>query len=236
MIETQLRRKGVRLRFGTTITTVEEAADGSCLIGFDDGGPQEIADYLVVCVGVRPNVSFLDRQQVRMDRGILVDETMRTNCEDLYAAGDVTQGGDLLSGEQRIIGLWANARLQGRTAGLNMAGCWTRYPGTVPHNITHFMDIDLVSAGDVLKGDTVYEDMDADRYTYCRFVWTAGRLTGFNLLNMPQVSGILKNHLIKGLVTEKNLLSYLTQDTLIMNKLYQKFPGLEKVFTSMEAH
>lgn len=74
------------------------------------------ADLIVVCIGVRPNLNFVNRDQIEIDRGILIDDHMRTSNPDVYAAGDVSQGMNLLTGKREIIGLLANARYQVRTA------------------------------------------------------------------------------------------------------------------------
>ncbi len=228
LIEDYLRNKGVDLRFGTTVNKLS-AEDGKIKAEFTDEGPAETVDWIVACVGVRPNIPFLNKEQVNIDRGILVNEKMETNCPDLYAAGDVAQGRDILSGRDMIIGLWANARYQGRCAGENMLGIPAVYRGTLPHNMTHFMDQDFVGVGYLNEEDEFFEDYDPEAGTYCRFVWKDGKLTGINLLNLPEISGILKNYLTKGLMQgEVPALDGFMKNTLALNKLYHKYPLLEK--------
>ena len=111
---------------------------------FQNSADAEEADLLIMCIGVRANTSFVDRKHVESRQGILVDEHMQTSASGVYAAGDVAQGRNLLSGEQQIIGLWANARYQGRTAGRNMAGVAEEFAGNIPHCISHFMNMDFV--------------------------------------------------------------------------------------------
>ena len=81
--------------------------------------------------------------------GILVDEYMRSSVPTLYAAGDVAQGMNLLSGRREVIGLWASARYQGRAAGRSLAGAGAgaAYHGGVPHNITHVGNCCLRASG-----------------------------------------------------------------------------------------
>ena len=147
IIEERLVQKGIKLRFGAGIEKVEETACGVRAY-FKDSAESEEADLLVMCIGVKANTGFIDRKQVAVDRGILVDGYMRTSMPGLYAAGDVAQGKNLLSGESEMIGLWNNARYQGRTAGRNMAGENEFFPGNIPHNITHFMGMDFVGIGE----------------------------------------------------------------------------------------
>ncbi|MBQ9931444.1 MAG: FAD-dependent oxidoreductase [Firmicutes bacterium] len=228
LIEEYLAEKGVKLRFGTTVNELS-AENGKVRAAFTDGQPAESFDWIVACVGVRANLSFLDKEQVEIDRGILVNEKMETNCPGLYAAGDVAQGRDLLSGRNMIIGLWANGRSQGRCAGENMAGGNAVYRGTFPHNITHFMDQDFIGFGYLNDGDDFFEGYDPKARTYCRLVWKDGKLTGINLLNLPEISGIVKNHMTKMLLqNEMPDLSSLEKNTMAMNKLYHLYPKLAK--------
>jgi 3-phenylpropionate/trans-cinnamate dioxygenase ferredoxin reductase subunit len=115
----------------------------------------------------------------------------------LYAAGDVAQGKNLLSGESEMIGLWSNARYQGRTAGRNMAGKNEFFPGNIPYNITHFMGMDFVGIGNVNDHDRM--DKKYDGKTYIQLFWKDGLLAGANFLDSYTESGVIKNMLIKGL-------------------------------------
>ena len=180
VIEERLKQKGIKLRFGAGIEKVEETTRGVRAY-FKDSTEGEEADLLVMCIGVKANTGFIDRKQVAVDRGILVDGHMRTNMPGLYAAGDVAQGENLLSGESQIIGLWNNARYQGRTAGRNMAGGNEFFPGNIPHNITHFMGMDFVSIGDVNSHDRMEKKYDGKRYI--QLFWKDGLLTGANFLD-----------------------------------------------------
>src|SRR4030042_4397425 len=121
IVEERLEQRGIKLRFGAGIEKVEETSRGVRAY-FKGGTESEEADLLVMCIGVKANTGFIERKRVAVDRGILVDEHMRTRIPGLYAAGDVAQGKNLLSGESEMIGLWSNARSRGRTAGRHMAG------------------------------------------------------------------------------------------------------------------
>jgi len=196
VIEECLERKGVKLRFGAGIEEVKEMTRGVRAY-FKGGTESEEADLLAMCIGVRPNIGFIDRKQVAADNGILVDGYMRTSMPGLYAAGDVAQGTNLLSGGSQMIGSWDNARYQGRTAGRNMAGGNEFFPGNIPHYITHFMGLDFVGIGDVDGHDKMEKKYDGKRFI--QLFWKNGLLTGANFLDSYTESGAIKNALIKGL-------------------------------------
>lgn len=197
IIHERLEQKGIKLRFGAGIERIEESAAGLQAYFCGNNEPEE-ADLLVMCIGTKANLDFLDKDQVAMDRGILVNTCQRTNIPTLYAAGDVAQGVNLLTGEKQIIGLWANARYQGRTAGLNMLGIEDEYPGSIPHNITRFLDMTFVGIGDMWHGDR--EEKQFDGCTYRHFVWKNEQLIGVNLLDNSTEAGVFKQALLKGLL------------------------------------
>jgi NADPH-dependent 2,4-dienoyl-CoA reductase/sulfur reductase-like enzyme len=219
VIEERLRQKGIQLRFGAGIERVEETTRG--VRGyFKDSSEGEEADFLVMCIGVKANTGFIDRKQVAVDAGILVDGHMRTSATGLYAAGDVAQGENFLSGESQIIGLWNNARYQGRTAGRNMAGGNEFFPGNIPHNITHFMGMDFVSIGDVNVHDRMDKKQDGKRTI--QLFWKDGLLSGANFLDCTTESGAIKSALMKGLKQNGPVSSGVVpviQNTLIKNIL-----------------
>jgi pyruvate/2-oxoglutarate dehydrogenase complex dihydrolipoamide dehydrogenase (E3) component len=196
VIEERLDQKGIKLRFGAEIEKMEETTQG-VRANFRGGPESEEADLLVMCIGVRPNIGFIDRKQVAVDSGILVDGYMRTSLPGLYAAGDVAQGKNLLSGRSQIIGSWDNARYQGRTAGRNMAGEKEFFPGNIPHHITHFIGMDFVGIGSVNGQDRMEKKFDGKRYL--QLFWKNGLLIGANFLDSYSESGPIKNALMKGL-------------------------------------
>ena len=197
LIEGRLAQKGIKFRLGAAIAKVEETRD-AVRAYFQGSFAAEEADLLIMCIGVRANTSFVDRKQVESRQGILVDEHMQTSVAGVYAAGDVAQGWNLLSGEQQIIGLWANARYQGRTAGRNMAGLTEEFAGNIPHCISHFMNMDFVSIGSVENYDRA--ERWSDGLKFVQVFWKDGLLVGANFLDACTETGVIKNVLTKRLV------------------------------------
>jgi NADPH-dependent 2,4-dienoyl-CoA reductase/sulfur reductase-like enzyme len=193
--------QGYELRLGATVTGVGTDRSGARL---DFGAlPEEHVDLLVVCTGSRPALGFLTPGQVDVGVGILVDEQLRSNICTLYAAGDVAQGKNLLSGRHEMIGLWANARYQGRAAGRSLAGAPSEYRGSVPHNITRVGRMLFASIGCLKEYDRIETGGTGD--TFQVRVWRDDRLTGVNLLNCCLDAGAMKQALLRaasGAVTE----------------------------------
>jgi NAD(P)H-nitrite reductase large subunit len=161
------------------------------------------ADLCIMGVGVRPNLNFIGNSKVEIDRGIIIDGRMRTSAEHLYAAGDVSQGMNILSGKKEIIGLWGNACYQGRTAGINMAGGGAVYHGTIPSHISTFFGLYFAHLGDVNRqGKDVLilsRKGDSNDMAYQLFIFDKGVLVGANMVNSLQHAGRLKSAIVRRL-------------------------------------
>ena len=199
MIEERIEKKGIRMEFGQAITGAQEhiGEDGRITgytVCLGDGRTLE-TELLILNIGTRASTGILDGSEIEIDRGIVVNERMETSAEGIYAAGDCCQGNNLQSGQTQIIGLWANAGIQGRAAGRNMAGVSDETDGNILHNITHFLDMDFIGLGDNRIGGEV--KMYQCPGSYIQAVMKDGKPAGFNILDNYGISGILKAHLIK---------------------------------------
>lgn len=201
IIENCLSQRKIKLRLGAAIQGIEETHKGiKAYFSNDDKG--EEANIVIMCIGARSNLDFLDSTQVKIDKGVIVDDYMQTNVPNLYAAGDVAQGTNLLTNTKEVIALWANACYQGRTAGKNMAGLQDVFPGNIPHNITHFMNMVFVSIGNINCGKvTTY--FNSKENTFLGIAKDNDRIVGINILNNTKIAGVLKQIVIKHSLNNK---------------------------------
>ena len=200
MLKSYFEKKGVDVRLGLALQRVGEEMDGVEL-HFPDGYSVK-ADFCAVCTGIRPNLGFLDRSQVEIDKAILVDETMETTAPDLFAAGDVCQGLNIQSGQREWLGLWGNACYQGRTAGTNMAGGRVTYAGTVPQHVSPFFDITFAEVGDIHRtgeGIRLMTGGDPAVGMFHLLVFDGACLIGVNLVNGFRDIGAFKTAILRRL-------------------------------------
>jgi nitrite reductase (NADH) large subunit len=108
-----------------------------------EGGERLSADMVIISAGVRPAMDLAKPFGLETDKGIKVDERLRTNQPDIYAAGDVAEYKGI------PYGIWPAAMEQGKIAGLNMAGGNVNYEGTTMSNVLKVVGIDLASAGEI---------------------------------------------------------------------------------------
>lgn len=193
LIEATLQSGGVRLALKRRLRFAEDSARGITL-HFEDGGLLT-ADLCVACTGVRANMDYLEGTGVKRTQGIHVDSRMATSEPGLFAAGDVAQGYNILSGQREVSGLWGTACNQGRVAGISMAGATTGYPGSFPQFVTSFSGLDFVSMGDIgRKGPEVQARVwgDASRNVLRMLLFDGELLVGANLINCLHEACYLK--------------------------------------------
>jgi NADPH-dependent 2,4-dienoyl-CoA reductase/sulfur reductase-like enzyme len=109
-------------------------------------------DLVAVAIGVAPRAGLARAAGLKTDRGVLVDETLRTSAADIYAAGDVAQVYDPRTGKALLDTLWNMARSQGAVAGRNMSGGSQRYVKPMPLNVTRLAGITTTIIGRVGHG------------------------------------------------------------------------------------
>jgi NADPH-dependent 2,4-dienoyl-CoA reductase/sulfur reductase-like enzyme len=198
LLRKYFENKGVDVRLGCTMEGMEGAGDG-VVCQFSDSIMEE-ADFVVICTGVRPNMGFVDPKQVDIDQAILVDEQMQTSAPNLYAAGDVSQGRNLLSGKKEWFGTWQNACYQGRTAGKNMAGGDAAYHGSIQENISPFFEWTYAQIGDISGKNPDSRHIcfgnPADE-GYGLLALEDSTLVGANLINCTHFAGLARRSIIR---------------------------------------
>lgn len=197
VLRAYLEKQGVDVRLGCTLEGMEGANEE--VVCHFSSDVIETADIVVVCTGVRPNIEFLDRRQVQVKAAVLADERMRTTAENLYAAGDVSQAVNRISGRHEWLGTWGAACSQGRTAGWQMAGRAAVYPGTLAENISPFFDWCYAQLGDIQPpGEAVRHVAfgDPERGGYGLLAFCDGTLTGANLINCTRYAGTLRRAIL----------------------------------------
>ena len=150
-------------------------------------------DVLLVAAGIRPNLDLARSCGLDVKRGVIVDETMRTNAPDIFAAGDVCEF------NQQIPGLWQVAVEQAKVAAVNAMGGNAIYKTVIPMTNLKVVGVDLTSIGRFVaqaKADIEIALKDPDQRRYRKLVITGGQITGAILLGYPQQAAVV-NEAIK---------------------------------------
>lgn len=191
LVSQSLQNDGIKIITGTTVDKIigDEYVKGVLL----KNGQELEADNLIIAIGVVPNVDVVKNTSISINRGILVDNTMKTSVEDVYAAGDVAEGYDMLVESNRVVPIWPNAYMQGEIAGLNMIGINKSFKGIFPMNSIGYKNTNMITAGITNPQQEEFEiisKIDHNRKYYKKFVVKENRLVGFILINDIDRAGL----------------------------------------------
>ena len=75
------------------------------------------AGLAVIAVGVRPSIELVKDAGIKTNRGIIVDDQMRTSEPDVYAAGDVAEASDFQADRNIVLAIWPDAYQAGQGGG-----------------------------------------------------------------------------------------------------------------------
>lgn len=114
------RQKGVQVLAGELVSNIEQ--DGSEFTIKSNSGIEVTVDHIVAGIGILPNTDLAEAVGIKIDNGILVNEYLQTNQEDIYAAGDVANIYNPVLVARMRIEHEDNALSSGAAAGRNMAG------------------------------------------------------------------------------------------------------------------
>ena len=146
VVEAKLKGMGVDLHKETSVESFEGEGRVEKVVTDKVSFP---ADFVILAVGVRPNTALAERAGISLGfRGaIAVDEHMRTNIPDVYAAGDCAETLHLVTGKKTYIPLGSTANKQGRVAGENAGGKESTFEGVVGTAVTKVFSLEVARTG-----------------------------------------------------------------------------------------
>jgi len=148
MINRQIRANGIDLRLATELDRILPDDHSRVRAAVTKDGDEISCGFLALTVGVSPNIGFLEGSGIECDRGILVDEQLRTNVPDVFAAGDCVQLRRPKPGRRPIEPVWYTGRAMGETIAHTLAGTETDYRQGTWFNSAKFFDLEWQIYGD----------------------------------------------------------------------------------------
>jgi len=180
LMQARLEEQGIRLMLGDSVDRFEGG------LAHMKGGEDVAFDVLVLAVGVRANTALVSQAGGEVDRGIIVDNHMRTSIPGVFAAGDCAQGYDVSLGAKRVLAIMPNAYMQGHAAGVCMAGGDEVFDTGIPMNSIGFFGLHAMTAG-TYEG-ACYEERGEGSIK--RLFTEDGLLKGFILIGCDERAGI----------------------------------------------
>lgn len=183
-----IRGHGVEVLLGTRAAgfTGERRATGVAL----QSGESMRADACVAATGLKPNVDFLAGTGVDVGWGVRVDDRLRANVPGVFAAGDVAEARDLLTGERRTHAIFPNAVAQGQAVAREILGLGAAYEGAESMNSLKHLGLPFIAVGD-MEGDEVLRRRE--RGALRKIFLRGGRIVGFRLAGDVRAAGVFRS-------------------------------------------
>lgn len=196
VMATYLREKGVKIYLQTTVEKVLPHDSQNRAILTD--GTELPFDMLIFAIGSRPNISIVDGSPIKVSRGILVNEYMRTSVPNVFAAGDVSE--PRFSTQNGFVSsyIWPNAMAQGRCAANNMLDYDIAFDTYGFQNTVQLKDIPFYSVGLIHPTESGYHvkaTHDYELSTYKRIVTKDNIIYGVQMIGDTRYAREAASHI-----------------------------------------
>ncbi|AKN32622.1 pyridine nucleotide-disulfide oxidoreductase [Clostridium carboxidivorans P7] len=197
-----------------TSTAVKEILGADKVEGILIDGKVELkCDTVIYSTGIKANIDLLEKTNIQTARGILVNNKMETNIKGVYAAGDIAEYNNQISG------LWNIAIAQGRVAGYNIAGREMIYENIIPVTTLNAFGISLFSMGciDETKPTNILVEENNNLKEYKKIFIKNNKVVGAIVIGDTKKSPLLKSSIEKEINLDEVDLSNIS-----VNELFEK--------------
>lgn len=192
LVDRQLLKNGISLKNQTELQSIHEDGSGKVQSITTMAGEEIACEFVGLTVGVHPNIALFKNSKLATDKGILVDDYLQTNIDNVYAIGDCAQLINPLPHRRAIEAVWYAGRMMGEALAQTITGNATKYRPGVWFNSAKFFDLEYQTYG--LVPAIVPEDQ-------CSFCWQSAtddklmniiyhretlKVTGVNALGLRQ--------------------------------------------------
>ena len=215
ILKSEIERMGIKIFLNSKTKEMygDEKVTGVML----EDGISIDGELVLLAAGARPNKNLAEEPGLSTNKGVLVDEHMRTSHPDIFAAGDVAEF------KGSCYGIIPAALDQSKVAAFNIFGdVSVVYPGTIPSTTLKILGIDLVSIGEINPQKEGYQTVirkNPAKCIYKKLVLKEGKIVGGIFL------GDKKNAFVF-----KRIIDQKVDVTQVVNKLLDEDFDLKKVF------
>ncbi len=191
MVSRHITSHGIDLRHETELREIIDDGGGAAGAILTGNGERIECQYVGLTAGVRPNVDFLrEEETVEIDKGILVDDYLRTSAPDVFAIGDCAQLRNPRPGRKAVEAVWYTGRMMGETLAYTLLDRPVAYDPGIWFNSAKFLHIEYQVYGEVPTHHrdglaTLYwEHPDGDKSVRINYEEDGGAVRGFNLMGI----------------------------------------------------
>ncbi|MEE2829989.1 MAG: FAD-dependent oxidoreductase [Myxococcota bacterium] len=189
LVSQVVRDEDIDLRLGTELREIVDDGAGQACAVVDSQGEHIPVGFVGLTAGVRPNIDVCAGTRIKTSRGILVDGSLATNVEGVYAVGDCAEIVTAGEAGNIIQAVWYTGRMQGELVGRSALGLDAHYDPGIWFNSAKFFDLEYQVYGTVpselspRQEQSVYWQAEDGRRS-CRIVLRGETVIGFNLLGL----------------------------------------------------
>ncbi|MBN2264767.1 MAG: NAD(P)/FAD-dependent oxidoreductase [Candidatus Aminicenantes bacterium] len=173
VLKSQFEARGIAVRLKAVAKEVLGEAEVRGL-RFEAGDDLE-ADTLIVAAGIKPEVGLASEAGLRVGKGVIVDDRMRSSAPGIFAAGDAAEH------RGRVYGIIPAAFEQARAAAYNILSQDKPYGGTLASNTLKVAGLYLTSVGEIDADEPECEAVvrsEPEAGLYKKIVLCDGRVVG----------------------------------------------------------
>ena len=149
LLQKKLEESGIKFLLGRVAEEIigEGSASG---VRFKDGEIKP-AGAVIIASGVRPRVELAAESGLKVERGVVVDDYLKTSHPRVWAAGDVAEH------RGKVYGLIPASFEQARTLAFNLCGQIKKYEGTIPSSMLKVAGVYVTSIGQIFPEGNEFE-------------------------------------------------------------------------------
>ena len=190
--EVSLRKMGIESHVGASIAGVQTTKGRVHSVRLEDGS-EVLTDMLIMCCGTIPETGLARKAGLKVDRGIVVDNSMATEDPYIYAIGDCAQPPE---GSRGLVAQgWDQAsRLVATLTGTRKTGASSATSDVVRVKAPGMAMVAMGVCGDFDRSDPRYRVLslkDPDGARYVEVVVSGGRLVGATCMGDATVAATL---------------------------------------------
>lgn len=186
-----IKSKGIDLRLGVNLDRINPDENGNAKsVHIKETGEEIPCGYVGLTAGVSPNIKWLKESQLETNRGIVVDEYLKTNIPDVYAIGDCAELQSPKKGRRGVEAIWYTGRIMGETVAHTICKTPTAYDPGLWFNSAKFIDIEYQVYGQIPAKipDNVkslyWQHPNLEKSIRINYDILTGAVLGFNLMGI----------------------------------------------------
>lgn len=190
IVTDHLAQKGIKLKTDEEISAICGTDGKVSSVICKNSGEEVFCDFCGITIGVEPNINLFRTTNIKIGRGILVNDYLETSCENVYAIGDCAELATPSPGRRSVEAVWYAARAMGETVAQTLCGKRSAYMPGIWLNSAKFFDVEYQVYGDipafVPEGVTTlfWKHPAKARSIRINFDSRSGAVLGFNLMGI----------------------------------------------------